>query len=409
MKSSKVFIFVIAAAVILRLAFAIFRPNWQAPDEFPHFYYSSYLALENDLPDFNAQYPYYESYQPPLYYFMSAILLKMAFHTTGRFTDTIESLEVNGGFFPEMIFVRLFSVILGVLAIVLSWSIFKETFTTNREHAKLAFLLLLFHPTFLSNTTSITNDALAVCIGFLLLYFILDNSVLRRPFVVGITLAAGVLTKANMLLFIPVFIGVLAVAGRKDTGKILPAFAKLLTPLILVPLISLLFFDLQTVKTWLFPPYSGTPEEISVFRVYQIFRNFFWSFWAAFGRIYEIHLPSLLYVILFFPVCVISLHGLARTVFKREERPVESFYFNTYLLITGIFVVSSFFFSILFISGTNTSWGKNIFPILPAVLFLFVFGLYKSIGNRAKIIILLIVLVCLLTDLWAISIHTGLL
>jgi len=404
---TKIIVCGIIVSVALRICFAAVRPNWQAPDEFPHFYYAAHLAVHGTPPEFIPEHPYYEAFQPPLYYLLSAGIIKTAMMFTGSRAASVEEFENIRERIPEILLVRLFSVLLGVAALAVSWSVFRDCFPEQPAYADLCFLLLLAHPAFMSNTTSITNDALAVLIGVLLLAQIPGNRFLNRPWTAGLLLAAGMLVKANLLLFIPLFLIIaagLSTARKRTAGAVL----RMLLPPLAVVCSAVLLEKFHMLPYRFFPPYTGSEEPFSLFRLYQVFRNFFWSFWAAFGRTYEIHLPAVLYGIIFFPVSLLAAAGVVKSLARGGEFKKNDALLFKFLLVALVFAAASVHFSLLFFGGVNTSWGKNIFPVLPAVTALFVFGLLKIMGNRTKIVILALTGICFLIDLWALGVHAGL-
>ncbi len=90
-------------------------------------------------------------------------------------------------------------------------------------------------------------------------------------------------------------------------------------------------------------------------------RNLGWSFWLAFGRTYEIHLSPVLYV----PVAgMLTAAALAGWWRFRGTPAVRS----AALLIvvpTALAVIASLVFTLSYPPGTQTSWGKNLYPLLP--------------------------------------------
>jgi len=399
--------YAVIISIILRAGFVFLRPNWQAPDEFPHFYYAAHIAAHEKLPQFMAVHPYYESFQPPLYYFIASILIKTVGIAADRNIDSIEDYEHISGFFPELVIVRFFSLLLGIAAIIIAVPVLKKSLP-GKPYGTYTCILLLFHPAFMSNTTSVTNDALAVLIGTVLLYFMVENYPVRRPVISGIVLSLALLTKTNLLLFMPIFLVMVIIAEIPFKQKLLRVCFMLAPVLMIVGFFVAPAWKLYA-KMWLFPPSFGYNETVTFARFYEVLRNFFWSFWVAFGRAYEIHLPALLYLVVFFPVSIASIFGIGKSLKRCSVICPDRELTLKFVLVSTIFIIASLHYSLFFFGGVNTSWGKNIFPALPAVLALFVGGLYKIMENRTKILILVLSVICFLIDVWALSLHTGLL
>jgi hypothetical protein len=150
--------FILALAILIRLPFVFLTPRWQAPDEYPHFHYIRTMAETGKFPVSHPQFPDYEAYQPPLYYLFGAGLSKLAANSdVPAIPADVSRIEPD---LPLVVIVlRLFSVVLGVGTIYLAYR--RRTDFSHHEILSLALpLMLALHPTFVSNTPSITNDAL---------------------------------------------------------------------------------------------------------------------------------------------------------------------------------------------------------------------------------------------------------
>lgn len=55
-------LFVLAMAA--RLSVAIATPDWQAVDEYPHYYVAEYLAEHGSFPQSKPEHPHYEAINP---------------------------------------------------------------------------------------------------------------------------------------------------------------------------------------------------------------------------------------------------------------------------------------------------------------------------------------------------------
>jgi len=400
----KIVYLAVVTSIILRMGFVILRPNWQAPDEFPHFYYAYFLAKQGTQPEYYEEFPYYESYQPPLYYMFTAVIIKTVHFFNDQKYDNINGMIDKNIKIPEIFFVRLFSLLLSIGIILLGWKIFVRCFPEEPNLYNGLFMLFLFHPTFISNTTGITNDALANLIGTIILLGIINCMITSKPLLLGFLLSLGMLTKTNLLLFIPLVL-IIVILMKSDILKKVNICFRICLPIVIIYGGFWLFEYYREGNFFLFPPLSVQSEQITLFRIYQVFRNFFWSFWAAFGRTYEIHLPAVLYVIIFLPVTLLAIVGIIKVIFFKSRFWQTNRIWGKFILITLLFFCASIYFSLHYsIFGTvNTSWGKNIFPVLPAVLALLVYGLKQVLSKGVKEILLTLAGICFVIDLWALT------
>jgi len=404
----KIVYLAIVTSIILRMGFVILRPNWQAPDEFPHFYYAYFLAKQGTQPEYYEEFPYYESYQPPLYYMFTAVIIKTIHFFNAKRYDSINSMMDKNTKIPEIFFVRLFSLLLSIGIILLGRKIFVRCFPNEPNLYNGVFILFLFHPTFISNTTGITNDALANLVGAIILLGIINCLITSKPLLLGFLLSLGMLTKANLLLFIP-FALIIVILMKGDILKKVKICFQICLPIVIIYGGFWLFEYYKEGNFFLFPPFSVQSEQITLFRIYQVFRNFFWSIWAAFGRTYEIRLPAMLYVVIFLPVTLLAIIGLTKDIFSKYRFWQTDSIWCKFILITLLFFCASIYFSLhySFFGTVNTSWGKNIFPVLPAVLALLAYGLNKILKKGVKEILLTLAGVCFFIDLWVLTKFIG--
>jgi hypothetical protein len=117
---------------------------------------------------------------------------------------------------------------------------------------------------------------------------------------------------------------------------------------------------------------------------YHVLRNLFWSFWAATGRAYEIHLPIWYYVIVFGGITVISAWGLLRLWLRRKNAEQLD---SSSLKIAGwsgllllLLVAASLWYSLSY--QVMTSWGKNLYVGMLPIALLFSLGWNQISSNK---------------------------
>ncbi|NSW57644.1 MAG: hypothetical protein HPY44_16660 [Armatimonadetes bacterium] len=191
---------VIGAYLLLAVSAALIVPRDPAPDsrltppdESAHWLYVKDLAERLDLPVFTSGSGNYEAHQPPLYY-LSVLWTFWLWGDAG------------------LIAARLCSVLLGAITIFVAWQL-AAVLVPGRGWVHLgAAAALAFTPGRLFVCASVSNDPLFELLAACTLYFALRWSrtgiAPRRAALIGLSLAAGLLTKTSTLILVPV-VGVL--------------------------------------------------------------------------------------------------------------------------------------------------------------------------------------------------------
>jgi 4-amino-4-deoxy-L-arabinose transferase-like glycosyltransferase len=211
--------------LVLGAVYAVYTPDWQAPDEPAHYNYVQYVAEQHRFPilkpgDYPAAYleeiktarfppemtiaPIrYEFHQPPLYYVLAVPVYRL----------------FGGALLP----LRLLSLILGaLLLVVVYWTV--QTLVPERPLlAPGAVAFVAFLPMHLAFAGAMNNDLLAeLLLATILLLTIryLRRSALpataaqdtRLLVLLGLTTGLGLLTKSSVYVALP--LGLLAIATR---------------------------------------------------------------------------------------------------------------------------------------------------------------------------------------------------
>lgn len=166
----------------------IFRP---LNDEYAHFKYIQYLAEQHRLPINSHIYHIndstawifqdFEYAQPPLYY-----LLNLPAIWTSN----------------PVLAARILSILLGIATLLLAIKAAFKIFCEKERAAILIAALIAFHPIFLRVGSSISNDNLAWFLSSLLFLLFLNDQDLKHKFAFGLLVAAGILTKVSMLIWL---------------------------------------------------------------------------------------------------------------------------------------------------------------------------------------------------------------
>ncbi|MCB9451937.1 MAG: glycosyltransferase family 39 protein [Anaerolineaceae bacterium] len=227
---------ILALYAILGVTYSLVSPVFEVSDELWHYPMVKYLADNGlQLPPQDPANPglwRQEGSQPPLYYLMSAVL------TAGINTDDLETVRRQnphadigiirpdgnanmmvhdqaaeafpwGGTVLAVHIIRLFSVVLGLGTVWVTYQIGKETFPDWPSVALAAAGLTAFLPMFLFISGSVNNDNLSNLLGNLLTLLVVR--LLKRKTapnwrvyaLIGIVTGAGLLAKLNIGFLIP--------------------------------------------------------------------------------------------------------------------------------------------------------------------------------------------------------------
>jgi 4-amino-4-deoxy-L-arabinose transferase-like glycosyltransferase len=390
----------------LGMLYALYTPDWQAPDEPAHYNYVQYVAEQHRFPvlkpgDYPAAYleeikaahfppqmsiaPIrYEFHQPPLYYLLAVPAYRL----------------FRGALLP----LRLLSVALGaLLLLVVSWTV--QALAPNRPSLALGVTAFVaFLPMHLTFIASVNNDTLAeLLVATILLLTIryLKRSVpppsaedTRLLVLLGVTTGLGLITKSSAYVALPLVL--LAIAVRHlwlDEPP--PSFSGSLRAMAiyLLPAIALAMpWWLRNVGLYGDADFLGlgrheqvvagqlrTAEFIARHGFAQLGRDFvltsFRSFWGQFGWM-GVLLDQRLYQALGI-VSTIALIGLAiwavRAWRRRAELPKWQWAAGGLLVLSGLFTLASYvWYNITFLQHQ----GRYLFPALVAI------GLAVALGWR---------------------------
>lgn len=239
--------FLVFAYILVGSLYAIYTPDWQAPDEPAHYNYVRQLA-SGHLPviesgdydqdyqsrvissNFDPQYSVesfeYEDYQPPLYYLIQTPIY-----------------SITGGALRPM---RLLSVLLGAGVVILTYFVANRLFPGKEWLALTAAVFVAFLPQHVAMLAAVNNDSLAeLFIAAILLVLVglvaggrgnqkIRDSVWqgqginpgtkgrnRKLIVLGVLLGLGLLTKVTVYILIPIIGGALLWINWKNWPSLL--------------------------------------------------------------------------------------------------------------------------------------------------------------------------------------------
>ncbi|HOU13292.1 MAG TPA: glycosyltransferase family 39 protein [Anaerolineae bacterium] len=314
----KSLILLLAAFALLVIMHNAATPVFEAPDEIWHHAYVRWLAQGRGLPamDNDASGANQEVAQPPLYYAVAALL-----NTPFKNVDLEALLWGNPGFghqapgtIPDnknmlihtaqeawpwrgaalsIHVTRLASLLFGLLTVLATWGLGYETFG-NRRGARVAALLVAFHPQFVFMCSVISNDSAAAALSTATLWAVARTLrrglTLRRAVACSALAGLAALTKTSAILLLPVAGSALLWAALRqilDRKRILVYSAAFVAAALLVGgwwyvRNGLLYGDLLGISNHANTPW-GRPAPVGLLTLLPEMPRLVYSFWAAYG------------------------------------------------------------------------------------------------------------------------------
>lgn len=242
-------ILILVAYLLLALAYGVVNPLFEAPDEHWHYFTAQQIAETGRLPVVEeAPDPWLgqEAAQPPLYYALSALLIR-PLDTEGareaawpnpfvRMGDASSPTNINAfvhgpweawpwrGYVLAAHLLRAFSSLLGVGTLLCLYGMGRLLWPERGGRALLAVAMVAFLPQFLFVHGAVTNDALITLLAaaalWQLLHVWLHGVTRRRLLLLGITAGLAILTKtAGLLLLAYTIVVLLLLAWREQRPK----------------------------------------------------------------------------------------------------------------------------------------------------------------------------------------------
>jgi len=275
-----------------------------------------------------------------------------------------------------LIVLRLFSVLLAVATIWVSYRIILLIPMLEPGVALWCAAVMGFLPSFVASGASVSNDALVVFLSAVCLYWCWQPKWTdKTAFWVGLWAGLAVLTKMNGLVIFPI-VALRAWQTSDYDPRLTIRRLVLMASGAAIPISLLLARNVILYDDWLaLDPGVEKGCGLTLPNILRAVRNLTWSFWLAFGRGYKVSLHPVVYVITALPLMLLAAAGWVRDFGKK----------SWLLAPVGLAILSAIAGSLLYTSsyppGTATSWGKNLFPVLPMIVLFLIVG-WRSLWPR---------------------------
>ncbi|MCC7353886.1 MAG: glycosyltransferase family 39 protein [Anaerolineae bacterium] len=309
----------LAARLVLGLAYSALNPLGEAPDEAVHYAYISFIGREARLPVGSEM---TQGKHPPLYYLTAALLarwtgLDFTFLRSNPdvgvtaeaaapnfFVHTsLEDWPWRGGALA-MHLARLLSVLCGVILTAATYALGRAIWPNwySMHLAAAAFVAFLSETLFVGG--SVNNDVPAATFATLALWAALRSRRPRDAILAGLFMGLGLLTKASTGALWPVIgLAIFAREWRSHSG-----WRRALTRVALAGVPAVAVASSWLWRNWrLYGDFLGWPVVLATVDqrqgplgwgdLLQLARGWFYSFWGKFGGAGHLALPAPLYAI----------------------------------------------------------------------------------------------------------------
>jgi Dolichyl-phosphate-mannose-protein mannosyltransferase len=442
-KDKKYLFAILALYFSLTLIYSLAVPLWETPDEPSH-----YLSVRrfSDGSDFKPPRPsgevnsgwsegylfsLYQRSQPPLYYLLSAPVMKVLslrvlplgagmefpavrpdFSGTGNlFLHQRESIWAIPSPDIRVHLLRLFSVFLGGLTIFLIYRIARVVFPNDPAVALSAGVFAAALPQFNFITGAIGNDSLAALMGAGTLLFLVrlaDKKTCPRSWdflFLGVLTVLSLLAKFNLIFLIPLGVTVVIIkAIDASSWKVgLSGVAIMILPTIIGIAIAGVLFPGEIMikfRILVWRLYRTTPDLMQIGHLQWMVKDIYRSFWATFGWM-SIRVGWGLYLV-WGLICLAGVIGWGKVIMRRKGMD------NGWKRKAGILAAAIVLLLLGVIKNNllvRQSQGRFLFPVLGAIAVLLSYGLLnlfdERVRKRAALIYAVIFLVLNLVSLFA--------
>ncbi len=376
---------IISLFAVFAFAYSVRVPVYEAPDEVAHVKYAYYIATENRLPDMSDS---YEAWQPPLYYAIGGITLKvfglrsipqLELNPNGATQVNSDIHGTNEGFpysepFLAVHVLRWMTILFGAAALVFVYLISLTVLPERKLLALASAATAGLVPQFTFTSGYVSNDVPAMLFATVTIYFGLR--LLREPrfkwaAAAAAALTLGGLTKSSVaaVACVPLLTCIFAPLSLREKAKLLAMIAGL-------PAAIAGPFYLRNIIQWgaIYPAHllwSTSPRPIWD----PVYRGVFWStlrdsYWYLGGGL-NIPLSPILYDVL----NVAGVLAVGGVIVAFVSRKLSQFQ-QTSLLLLALTIVCAFLGILYYCVFLDFQpQGRYLFAAQAAFAMLFTFGI----------------------------------
>jgi len=396
-------------------------PIWEAYDEWGHYPYVRYVATYHALPPPGIQLAERndESFQPPLYYILTALATfwidtsdglqptvnPHAFSGTGQGGLNV-AIHSDAEAFPyhgtvlAIHLARLVSVAIATGGLLATYSIARLVFPCRREIALGTTALNAFWPQYLFMGGVVNNDILVTVLSSLTLFFllkiVLGDLNTRDLFLLGSSLGLALISKNNALALLPLTLIGVGVGIAKDPGG-------RRAPRIILKWSLAFLLGLAFVSGWWFARNLSTsgqvitryPKRVSYLSLAitdpllfarslhwdalpRALRYSFITFWASFGW-GNVAPPKWVYTLYRF-LCLGGAVGIALLLIRRPPSKTKVALYISILIIISFIAIPTYL--VLHSGHFYLLPGRYILPAISAVSLLLFLGWAELVPRR---------------------------
>jgi len=418
----KYLLLVLALYFSLTLIYSLTVPLWEAPDEPSHYLYirmfsdgcdfkpPRFMGAINSVWSEGYLFSLYQRSQPPLYYLISAPVMKVLSLRALPLGEGIEFPAIrtdysgSGNLFvhsresiwsipsPEVRshLMRLVSVLLGGITIFFIYRIARAVFPNDHAVALSSGAFAATLPQFNFISGMIGNDSLAALMGAATLLFLVrlaDKEKRPRPcdfIFLGVLITLSLLTKFNLISLIPLSLIVILIKAR-DAGSWMVGLSGMVfifLPLLIGLTAAMILFPNDVMikyRVMVWRLIRTTPDLVTVEHLQWMLKDIYRSFWATFGWM-SIRVGWWLYLA-WSLICLAGVIGWVKAIIQRKEI-ADAWKRKAGILVTAMILL------MLGVVKNNLlvrqSQGRFLFPALGAIAVLLSYGLLNLFPDRVR-------------------------
>jgi hypothetical protein len=334
----------VISVYLLLGSFVILKtPYGEFPDEQGHLEYVRYVAHHRQLPvvgfrleDFSTL----EAAQPPLYYFLAALLLSANFSPVS-----------------DLYILRLFTLFLAALALIFIWKTSLLVFPRSTQVALLSTSFAAFNAQYIFTNAGVNNNALAVLLCSVTIFLCVQKLNARgRLSTLACAFGLAILTRQMAAFLFPLCVIAITMNWRSEEQRSVKDLYKRIA---MFCFISFLVAGWYYIRNWI---YFGDPflYKISADLGPQFLRHepltlvytvgriaaLNASFWAYFG-LHRYHAGIIEYS-MYLLLEVLALIGVLEILFKKDDTDISiSAVFGSYKFLIASFAIGMLQFVVL--------------------------------------------------------------